>query len=357
MISVRKDASVRLPATQPPSEPQPVPTFGAAGSAFVVAPALNTGPAEWVARHRDVLLDVVDRDGALRIRGLEVNDPGEFARISEILLGTLMNEREGFAPRSAYPGGVRSASHWPADQPMCLHHELSYARECPGLLLYACLEAPAEGGATTLADSRLVTARLPAEIRDEFARSGWLLTRSYNEMLGVSWEEAFGVSTRREAEEYCRANAIDHVWDDAGGLRTRQRRHAFARHPVDGATVWFNQIAFLSRWTMAAEVREYLVGQFGVDGLPFDTARGDGADVDAKTVQTIHACYAEITIREPWRRGDLLLIDNVRMAHGRDPFRGSRHVLVAMGRPIRQPVSGIPPAFVTAGPPADVPNS
>ncbi|TLZ54349.1 MAG: TauD/TfdA family dioxygenase, partial [Gammaproteobacteria bacterium] len=34
--------------------------------------------------------------------------------------------------------------------------------------------------------------------------------------------------------------------------------------------------------------------------------------------------------REPWQAGDLMLVDNLRTAHGREPFEGSRQVLVAM---------------------------
>jgi hypothetical protein len=36
------------------------------------------------------------------------------------------------------------------------------------------------------------------------------------------------------------------------------------------------------------------------------------------------------TVREPWRNGDVMLIDNMAVSHGRDPYRGSRRVLVAM---------------------------
>jgi len=31
-----------------------------------------------------------------------------------------------------------------------------------------------------------------------------------------------------------------------------------------------------------------------------------------------------------WRTGDVLLVDNVLLAHGRRPFTGDRRVLVAM---------------------------
>jgi hypothetical protein len=35
-------------------------------------------------------------------------------------------------------------------------------------------------------------------------------------------------------------------------------------------------------------------------------------------------------VNVPWVEGDLMLIDNVLVAHGRRPFTGPRRVLVAM---------------------------
>ena len=64
-----------------------------------------------------------------------------------------MTEREAFAaPHHARPG-VYSSATWPATQPMCQHHELSYADPAPGLVLLACLTPAAEGGVTGLADA------------------------------------------------------------------------------------------------------------------------------------------------------------------------------------------------------------
>jgi Taurine catabolism dioxygenase TauD, TfdA family len=40
-------------------------------------------------------------------------------------------------------------------------------------------------------------------------------------------------------------------------------------------------------------------------------------------------------VREPWRDGDLLLVDNVRTAHSREPFTGPREVLVGLADPVR----------------------
>jgi alpha-ketoglutarate-dependent taurine dioxygenase len=36
------------------------------------------------------------------------------------------------------------------------------------------------------------------------------------------------------------------------------------------------------------------------------------------------------TVRFRWQRGDLLLVDNYFVTHGRMPFRGERRILVAI---------------------------
>ncbi len=105
-------------------------------------------------------------------------------------------------------------------------------------------------------------------------------------------------------------------------------------HPLTGRRCWFNQIAFLSEWTIEPEVREYLVDVYGEDGLPFNTRFGDGDPIGAGVVQVINQVYEANTAREPWRCGDLMLVDNIRTAHGREPFQGPREVLVGMTDPV-----------------------
>jgi alpha-ketoglutarate-dependent taurine dioxygenase len=284
---------------------------------------------------RDELRAAVAERGWVRIGGLGLRDAGEVGAVFRELATGLMTEREAFAPREALADGVLSSSKWPSNQPMCMHHELSYALEFPGLLLFACLSAPTAGGATAVADARAVLEALPADLVERFERDGWLLERSYNGEIGASVAEAFGTDDRLEVERYCRANAIEFEWQPDGGLRTRQRRRAVARHPVTGERCWFNQVAFLSEWTMAAEVRELLVDLYGEDGLPFNTRFGDGAPIGEDVVALINDVYDAHTISEPWQAGDLLLVDNVRIAHSREAFEGPREVLVGLADPVR----------------------
>ena len=106
------------------------------------------------------------------------------------------------------------------------------------------------------------------------------------------------------------------------------------RHPVTGQRCWFNQIAFLNERTIDPEVREYLVELYGQDGLPFTTLFGNGDPIGEDVVDLLNETYEANTAREAWQAGDLLLVDNIRTAHSREPYEGPREVLVALADPV-----------------------
>jgi alpha-ketoglutarate-dependent taurine dioxygenase len=290
--------------------------------------AIGDGP-RWVADHRDALRAAVVRHGSLLVRGLGLRDVAGTDAVFRGL-GSLMTEREAFAPRRRYSEGIYSASKWPPNQLMCMHHELSYTLEFPSLMLFACLTAPADGGETPVAESAALLRALPGELIERLERAGWLLVRNYNDEIGASIADAFGADDRRAVESYCRANAIQYEWQPGGRLRTWQRRSAVVQHPHTGQRCWFNQIAFLNQWTLDPEIREYLVDIYGEDGLPFNTLFGNGDAIGADIVQLINQVYEANAARERWESGDLMLVDNIRTAHGRERFEGPREVLVAM---------------------------
>src|SRR5262245_58391762 len=192
----------------------------------------------WAGDHREALRAAVARHGSLLIRGLRLRDAAGTEAVFR-RLARLVTERETFAARRSYGTGVYSSSDWPPNQPMCMHHEQSYALEVPSLMLFACLLPPTDGGATPVADATRVLDALPPELIGRSEQLGWLLIRNYNDDIGASVAEAFGSDDRRTVENYCRANAIEFEWKSDGALRTCQRRSAIVRHPSSGERCWF----------------------------------------------------------------------------------------------------------------------
>ena len=318
-----------------PSVTAPLEVRAHPGGLALVPAHTNGDLRTWLTVHRDSLRAAATEHGAVLVRGLGLSDRAYVAAVFDYLATDLMAEREAFAARQLHPEGVYSSTTWPAQQQMCMHHELSYTTEFPGLMLFACLTAPETGGATGIADARAVLRALPTELVDRFAREGWILTRTYNEEIGASVADVFGTDDRATVEAYCRANHIEFQWQADGGLRTQQRRYAVVRHPRTGEFCWFNQIAFLSEWTMEPEVHDFLVDLYGPDGLPFNTRFGNGDPIGQDVVQLIADVYEANTVREPWQAGDLMLVDNIRTAHSRDAYEGPRDVLVALADTVR----------------------
>jgi alpha-ketoglutarate-dependent taurine dioxygenase len=313
--------------------------------------------ANWAAGHRCALRAAVAEHGCVLIRGLGLRDTAAIGTIFQRLAVSLMAEKEAFTPRQPLaghdsgrlsPAMLYSATPWPPRQQMRMHHELSYRLEFPGLLLFACLTPAARGGGTALADAAGLLDALPADLVQRFEREGWILDRTYDEDAGASYAEAFGTADRDAIESYCRANAIEFAWQPGGALRTRQRRRAVVRHPLTGRRCWFNQIAFLSEWTMDPEVREHLVDLHGADGLPFTTRFGQGDPIGPDIVQVLNETGDAAAVRVSWQAGDLLLVDNVRTAHSREPYRGPREIVAGLADPVR-PADCVPGSAASHG--------
>ncbi|WP_030694677.1 TauD/TfdA family dioxygenase [Streptomyces globisporus] len=305
--------------------------------ALVETPAFDTmaEATAWLSARLPAVQAELHRSGAVMLRGLPVTDAASFAEARDALIAQRAGYKEKATPRTDFGEGVFSSTDLPAAQPIRLHNENSYTLDFPGVLLFGCVTAPETGGATTVGDMRRALAMLPQDLVARFAEAGWLLVRNYSDLAGMPWRKAFSSEEPAGAEEYCDAHAIGYEWLDEDTLRTRQRRSAIITHPVTGERSWFNHFAFWNARSLDEDVREVLTDTFGADGLPFDTRLGDGTALTDAEVDSINDVYQAVTLRESWQAGDLMLVDNILCAHGRESYTGDRKILVAMGEPVR----------------------
>ncbi len=94
--------------------------------------------------------------------------------------------------------------------------------------------------------------------------------------------------------------------------------------------VWFKHAAFFHVTALEPAVRETLLAEFAEDELPYQTYYGDGDPIEPAVVAQIQKAYRSEQVVFPWQAGDLLMMDNMSVAHGREAYAGEREVLVAM---------------------------
>jgi alpha-ketoglutarate-dependent taurine dioxygenase len=339
--------------------------------------AADLGEAcEWITANRGPIRGALHAHGALYLHSLPVASVEDFARVRDAVVGERAAYKEQATPRSHFGADVYSSTDLPPSQSIRPHNENSYTLTFPGVLVFGCLIAPETGGATPVTDVRSVLANIPAPLVSRFRESGWGLVRNYADHLGLSWSTAFGTQDKDVVAKYCEENLIAHEWCADGHLRTVQRRSALIRHPLTAAEVWFNHVVFWNEWALDPDVREVFIEDLGAENLPFGTVYGDGEPVGKSDVEVIDEAYRQATVRETWKPGDVMLVDNILSAHGRESFRGDRKILVAMGdevalddcEPTVRPLAGFaepatgpeppaapPAAPATAGAPAPAP--
>ena len=148
--------------------------------------------------------------------------------------------------------------------------------------------------------------------------------------LGLSWRDVYQTDDKAEVEAFCSRNGIDFEWKGDHHLQITWVKPAIYEHPHTGEKLWFNHGFFFNAQTMSKEVREVFKDE---SELPFNTYYGDGSFIEEEVIEEIRECFEKAKVQFSWQQGDLLLMDNMLMAHGRNSFEGERKILVAMSNP------------------------
>jgi alpha-ketoglutarate-dependent taurine dioxygenase len=290
---------------------------------------------EWAKLSGETVHAQVREHGAALLRGFDVPTPDEFSAFVHALHPQLAEYNDQTTPRTAVGGDLYTSTEYPANQVIDQHSEMSYAREAPQRIFFYCVKASEEGGETPLADNRAVLASLPGEVRDTFTAKGVMYIRNYRDELGLPWQTAFQTGDRAEVEERFRRESMDFEWTDDGGLRLRHVGPAVIAHPVRGEQIWFNQADQFHTSALAPDVRAALLANFSEEDAPQHACFGDGSPIPEEWLDAVRGAYDRTKVMFPWEKGDILVLDNPLITHGRQPFKGERKVLVAMADPFR----------------------
>lgn len=286
--------------------------------------------SEWAADHRREIDNDLLRHGALLFRSFDVDSAAAFEKFAAAVTDELFNEN-GEHPRDSVSGNVYTPVFYPPDKQLLWHNENSFNQTWPRKIMFCC-QIPAEhGGETPIVDSREIYQRLEPEVRGPFERQGVMYVRNYGEGLGLDWRTVFRTGSREEVEATCVANGFRCEWKPGDKLRTRAVRPAVVRHPETGEMCWFNQAQHWHVACLDPETRESVTAVFAEEDYPRSCYYGDGSPIPDEVMTRILDLYRELEVAFSWQRQDILLLDNILTAHGRNPFQGQRKLHVAMG--------------------------
>lgn len=316
---------------------------------------------KWVNENRQEFDQAFYTNGAVLFRGFDINTPADFEKLALSIDPGLRNDYLGTSPRDRVAGTeyIFSASELPPFYPIMQHCEMSYVDNPPIRLFFYCHIEPPYGGETPVCNFREVYRQLPEHIRRDFDEKGVLTVRNYSGLEKKKgpnlwelkrWDEIFHTTDKKEVERQCEEYHIEYEWMEGGKLRLIHRTPATIKHPVTGETTWFNhtqvfhpeagpveykyihdrqkRIPTLAWWVFIRTMVNLKKRSVAPIDQSMNVLFGDGTPIPDDYVKTIEEVIWKNMVIFPWKKNDVIAIDNFSTSHGRLPFKGPREILV-----------------------------
>ncbi|QNH20781.1 Taurine catabolism dioxygenase TauD, TfdA family [Xanthomonas sp. GW] len=298
---------------------------------LVVQPAPGASPDLMaLTAQKAVLEKLLVRHGAILFRGFDVPAVHTFNDFISSLSSDPIFYSERSSPRHSVYKNIYTSTDYPEDKEIIQHSEQSYNKSFPRKIFFYCETPPRKGGATPLADARKIYKRIPAPIVSAFEENHYRYSRCFWQTIGTTWQSAFQTNQKDKVEEYCLANDIHFEWHPGGVLKSYQIRRTTAYHPVSGEACWFNHCMFFNVLSLDEEIRQVLQFSFEPHELPNQTFYGDGREIPPEVIRELQRAYEDERTEFDWEKGDILMIDNILVTHGRRSFKGERSILCGM---------------------------
>ncbi|XYI02450.1 TauD/TfdA family dioxygenase [Sorangium sp. So ce1128] len=297
-------------------------TLGERGAVHVIEPRRPVEPVDWISHNKAWINSLLQETGAVLFRGFPILHGSQFERIVQSFSDgrELMIEDQN-----------RHNQFVSDDEDVWFHNDYCDRPFWPSHLFFWCELTTAAGGQTPFVDCAKLARLLPSRLTERFQAEGWILRRRFDHGMGVDASGYFKTQAPGTIRGCLTAlGAFDERWSgdrlDGFSVRFRPAFH----HPTSGLLVWANNILFSNVEMIDPSIRECLIRDYGADKLPVNTYWGDGSAIEADDIAAMRCVYSQSRVCMTWQQGDVLLLDNIRTAHGRRPILGPQKVNVGM---------------------------
>lgn len=284
--------------------------------------------------------------GVLLLRGFPIGSAEDFHQtVAALDTGKPMDYIGGDSPRSKQHKKIYTSTEAPPSLTLYLHNEMSFSKVYPKHIYFYCDIAPQERGETIIGDAKKIFEAVDPAVRNRldekqltYISRYYCKSKIFEFMSSIrkghkSWIEVFETTDKQELESKCRESGFDYKWLKNEWIEVSQTRPAFLHHPVTGDKVWFNQAHLYDFNPRLLGWSNYMAAKLVYakkETKLHDVAYGDGTPIARKDLYHIIDVMDQQSVYFPWRKGDVLVCDNIRIMHGRAPFKGKRRILTAM---------------------------
>jgi hypothetical protein len=289
----------------------------------------------WAVAHRAKFDTLILRYGGILLRGFPLTSTTQFNESAGIFPPFKSGYAGGGAPRKVIEGQVMESTRYDEKMKIPLHSEMAYLTTYPARIAFFCKQAAAVGGETIIGSMRQFMQLLEPEIREKLAKHSIRVVRNFapagttktvvENSDAIGWDDAFYTQSRTEVEQCCRRLGAEFTWNEGGSLTIVNVMKALTDHPQTHETFYRSHI-HASRVGSGELDAASLARQHRPTGYILD----NGETLSPREARHIQSIFGQIERSFPWNNGDVMILDNLQVAHGRNPFSGGREVVVAL---------------------------
>jgi len=320
---------------------------------------------KWIKENQQQVREQVDLQGGVIFKGFSIGSAAEFEQVAKAFDPSLSNLNPFDAIICTWPTQytyeVASPSIKKSIYPLSFHNEDSFLPRVPTTIMFYASEPAPVGGETLLVDSRKVYESLPDKIKKKFISK-------YIQSKLILPEAVFLANSRvpknrNNIEIAAKAFGAEKVVRLPGKmLQFEFTTPTIIKH--NSTFIWFNVLHQTSLINQAIniwqayncirkgflnKIRSYLLigalliragktfvlKSFSKDKEMHAYSLANGEKVSMLELIQINIAYWKNAIAIPLQKGDLVLLDNRLVAHGRMPYAGRRVLLSCVGSHIK----------------------
>ncbi|KAK1976477.1 hypothetical protein LZ30DRAFT_774061 [Colletotrichum cereale] len=299
------------------------------------------------------LQKLLEQHGAVLVRGVGHPSAETFSQLvgaAEQARGSRPHVQIGLAgKRTPLADNVWTANEGSPSTRFYQHNEYSRYTRFPSNIHFYCVKKAPKGGATPIANSANVFEKVQSEIPElveEIHKRGLGMRMVFRapgdeaKVNSFNWagEHSFGqellpgddeATTRQKVEQQVRKLTPDFKWNDDGSLELTQHIPGLRRIPHNGRPVSFNGL--VGQHGITRDIGALDPPHKGRDGMTYlPCAYGDETPIPRELLNKLVDVVDKEEISLVLEEGDLLLVDNFQVSHGRQPWEGDRQILVSM---------------------------
>lgn len=217
--------------------------------------------------------------------------------------------------------------------PIPLHGEMYYLKNKPNLLCFYCDNPPSKAGETTICSGIAVFNNL-TESTKQFLKNNKI--KYIRHLADGEWQTAFQTNDLSVMHKFCDENETKlSINPQTGAITTEYVCSAIVKSQ-DGQDVFINNILtiYMTEWAFETGWISKNLSEISGRSCPLVVRMEDNSRIPNDIIEEIKQVTESLTTDIIWQKGDILMIDNTKILHGRREAIGSdRRIYVRMGKP------------------------